>query len=233
MSCVHGVFEIMVTFAGFKNVDLFHQGLYYIKCTIHTENSKIHALPLMTNVGTSEPGENSARNRPAHIIDQENAFCTQTFLIRYCEEEVELNDVAHFRLEIDAAKLGRDGPSYDPVIIDLDLMYSSHKKTEKAPGPVEFSSVAKHTFRCNRIGDALYQFCPVTFDEFHFCLVDVAVHVCQLDLRFRAPPREEIVEEEQGFWALSLIHISEPTRLLSISYAVFCLKKKKKKFKVN
>eukprot|EP00658_Telonema_sp_P-2_P064207 TRINITY_DN5310_c0_g1_i1.p1 TRINITY_DN5310_c0_g1~~TRINITY_DN5310_c0_g1_i1.p1 ORF type:complete len:1174 (-),score=127.03 TRINITY_DN5310_c0_g1_i1:88-3609(-) len=31
-----------------------------------------------------------------------------------------------------------------------------------------------------------------------------------------------------GLW-LSLIHISEPTRLLSISYAVFCLKKKKKK----
>src|SRR5678815_2830113 len=27
--------------------------------------------------------------------------------------------------------------------------------------------------------------------------------------------------------SLSLIHISEPTRLLSISYAVFCLKKKK------
>src|SRR5665254_16841 len=29
---------------------------------------------------------------------------------------------------------------------------------------------------------------------------------------------------------LSLIHISEPTRLLSISYAVFCLKKKKDYF---
>src|SRR5678815_5968853 len=29
-------------------------------------------------------------------------------------------------------------------------------------------------------------------------------------------------------YCLSLIHISEPTRLLSISYAVFCLKKKKK-----
>src|SRR5678816_4644195 len=28
------------------------------------------------------------------------------------------------------------------------------------------------------------------------------------------------------FYNLSLIHISEPTRLLSISYAVFCLKKK-------
>ena len=30
-----------------------------------------------------------------------------------------------------------------------------------------------------------------------------------------------------GTGSLSLIHISEPTRLLSISYAVFCLKKKK------
>ena len=30
-------------------------------------------------------------------------------------------------------------------------------------------------------------------------------------------------------FALSLIHISEPTRLGMISYAVFCLKKKKKK----
>ena len=32
-----------------------------------------------------------------------------------------------------------------------------------------------------------------------------------------------------GARELSLIHISEPTRLLSISYAVFCLKKKSEK----
>eukprot|EP00658_Telonema_sp_P-2_P049363 TRINITY_DN37533_c0_g1_i1.p1 TRINITY_DN37533_c0_g1~~TRINITY_DN37533_c0_g1_i1.p1 ORF type:complete len:140 (-),score=43.75 TRINITY_DN37533_c0_g1_i1:127-546(-) len=36
------------------------------------------------------------------------------------------------------------------------------------------------------------------------------------------PPPDAKIE------GLSLIHISEPTRLLSISYAVFCLKKKKK-----
>src|SRR5665648_1146071 len=34
---------------------------------------------------------------------------------------------------------------------------------------------------------------------------------------------------EELFFNLSLIHISEPTRLGMISYAVFCLKKKKKK----
>src|SRR5678815_5970961 len=36
------------------------------------------------------------------------------------------------------------------------------------------------------------------------------------------PKFADVVDE---FLALSLIHISEPTRLLSISYAVFCLKK--------
>src|SRR5665254_22747 len=40
--------------------------------------------------------------------------------------------------------------------------------------------------------------------------------------QFRAKPARGKVRE------LSLIHISEPTRLLSISYAVFCLKKKNK-----
>src|SRR5678815_3838300 len=40
----------------------------------------------------------------------------------------------------------------------------------------------------------------------------------------------QVEQEEQKILnieqVLSLIHISEPTRLLSISYAVFCLKKK-------
>ena len=36
-----------------------------------------------------------------------------------------------------------------------------------------------------------------------------------------------VVDSYSTDGALSLIHISEPTRLLSISYAVFCLKKKK------
>eukprot|EP00658_Telonema_sp_P-2_P038368 TRINITY_DN2754_c0_g1_i1.p1 TRINITY_DN2754_c0_g1~~TRINITY_DN2754_c0_g1_i1.p1 ORF type:complete len:499 (+),score=156.13 TRINITY_DN2754_c0_g1_i1:174-1670(+) len=41
------------------------------------------------------------------------------------------------------------------------------------------------------------------------------------------PPAEVAAAPEDAL-DLSLIHISEPTRLLSISYAVFCLKKKKK-----
>eukprot|EP00831_Metopus_contortus_P007635 TRINITY_DN12913_c0_g1_i2.p1 TRINITY_DN12913_c0_g1~~TRINITY_DN12913_c0_g1_i2.p1 ORF type:complete len:106 (-),score=20.71 TRINITY_DN12913_c0_g1_i2:51-368(-) len=51
--------------------------------------------------------------------------------------------------------------------------------------------------------------------------------------------RSECVVNIEGFckanrlYMLSLIHISEPTRPLYISYAVFCLKKKKKRQKTN
>src|SRR5678816_1261157 len=38
-----------------------------------------------------------------------------------------------------------------------------------------------------------------------------------------------LAQEKEEWLSLSLIHISEPTRLLSISYAVFCLKKKNKR----
>eukprot|EP00658_Telonema_sp_P-2_P029579 TRINITY_DN22486_c0_g1_i1.p1 TRINITY_DN22486_c0_g1~~TRINITY_DN22486_c0_g1_i1.p1 ORF type:complete len:294 (-),score=53.98 TRINITY_DN22486_c0_g1_i1:88-969(-) len=41
-------------------------------------------------------------------------------------------------------------------------------------------------------------------------------------------PKEWETRANERSENLSLIHISEPTRLLSISYAVFCLKKKKK-----
>ena len=34
-------------------------------------------------------------------VDQENMkFNSRAFMIRFCEEEVELNDIGHFRIEI-------------------------------------------------------------------------------------------------------------------------------------
>src|SRR5680860_1864449 len=67
------------------------------------------------------------------------------------------------------------------------------------------------------------------------------VHVGQPQVeRLRDPQPSAIQHPEQGRvdqrlvregGHLSLIHISEPTRRTPISYAVFCLKKKKKKKK--
>eukprot|EP00658_Telonema_sp_P-2_P033793 TRINITY_DN24738_c0_g1_i2.p1 TRINITY_DN24738_c0_g1~~TRINITY_DN24738_c0_g1_i2.p1 ORF type:complete len:136 (+),score=19.06 TRINITY_DN24738_c0_g1_i2:382-789(+) len=54
-------------------------------------------------------------------------------------------------------------------------------------------------------------------------------HACIQHRQFHVSPPENLVQDRLRLQiqCLSLIHISEPTRLLSISYAVFCLKKKK------
>lgn len=65
-------------------------------------------------------------------------FNSRAFMIRFCEEEVELNDVGHFRVEIDteqdttnenasvAALQGSDGLSFNQteLVMEVELMFS-------------------------------------------------------------------------------------------------------------
>ena len=88
-------------------------------------------------------------------------------------------------------------------------------------------------------GDWLWKMSPQGFAGSHYATFPMALprrlikamcpeRVCTVC----GAPSERITERTPEYAAyLSLIHISEPTRLLSISYAVFCLKKKKKKKK--
>ena len=54
------------------------------------------------------------------------------------------------------------------------------------------------------------------------------VRQCCIVLYADGFPHVPITTHQPNVYNLSLIHISEPTRLGMISYAVFCLKKKKK-----
>eukprot|EP00658_Telonema_sp_P-2_P044403 TRINITY_DN3227_c0_g1_i2.p2 TRINITY_DN3227_c0_g1~~TRINITY_DN3227_c0_g1_i2.p2 ORF type:complete len:104 (+),score=59.85 TRINITY_DN3227_c0_g1_i2:184-495(+) len=59
---------------------------------------------------------------------------------------------------------------------------------------------------------------------------EIEEEACEIEEEEACEIEEEAceIDEIEAEDDLSLIHISEPTRLLSISYAVFCLKKKKK-----
>src|SRR5450759_5634225 len=73
------------------------------------------------------------------------------------------------------------------------------------------------------------------------CLVESKIDALMARTRWRPLPRGQLTEMQTLVFAsavggaglallyLSLIHISEPTRLGMISYAVFCLKKQKQK----
>jgi hypothetical protein len=57
---------------------------------------------------------------PAHILEDQSSFLSKAFLIRYCEEEVEVNDIVQFRSELDVE------PEYlnTEYYLELDLFFS-------------------------------------------------------------------------------------------------------------
>jgi hypothetical protein len=64
-------------------------------------------------------GADSHNLLPPHIPDDQSCFVTKTFLVRYCEEEIQINDVVLFRAEIDVE------PDYliTDFYLDCDLFF--------------------------------------------------------------------------------------------------------------
>ena len=99
---------------------------------------------------------------PANIDKENMKFNTRAFMIRYCEEEVEMNDIGHFRVEIDTdtnndeADIDGDTANFSQteMILEVELMFSdllNHGGPEKFQAntniqdieeKVEFKSVA-------------------------------------------------------------------------------------------
>ena len=116
--------EVLIHLDSFRNIDLFYQGLYYVKLRMFykrpspvqldpdTEpDTEVEMVQPYWHFPTQRQEERNARMKkaiadPHHLMepcitDDQNSFVTKCFLIRYCEESVELNDVVMFRAEID------------------------------------------------------------------------------------------------------------------------------------
>lgn len=94
---------------------------------------------------------------PTQILDDQSAFQSRSFLIRYCEEEVEINDIGLFRAEIDVE------PEYlnTTFYMDVELFFSD---LHNLGGPEKwsnyinefdtkatFKSVCVQKFKINRL----------------------------------------------------------------------------------
>jgi hypothetical protein len=203
------VLDIALHFESFRNVDLFHQGLYHLKTRVYRKDGeeRIDAMPYgFTTVPSQleQPKPKSSRTDhhnliPAHIQEEQFTFSTRSFLIRYCEEEVELNDIVQFRLEFDMEEL----QCSVPLFLEVDLMFADLTQHGGADrfgeqpdvDSTEFKSVSIQTFRIHGSDQCLHEYCPVVFDEFHFCLANLCVHTVVLDVRFRLRPPSVVASQ--------------------------------------
>lgn len=189
------VVEVALHFEGFRNVDLFHQGLYHLRSRIHREDgdARFTAVPYACStcpavMEKSKPSRTDHHNLiPGHINEDAGTFSTRSFLVRYCEEEVELNDCCQFRIEVDESELQK------PIVLEVDLMFadlSQQGGVSEDPDveSTEFKSVSTQKFCIYGFGCGLHEFVPIVFGEFHFCLTNLVVHTVLLDFRFRLQP---------------------------------------------
>ncbi|CEL92530.1 unnamed protein product [Vitrella brassicaformis CCMP3155] len=161
---LRGVVEVVVHFESFRNVDLFHQGMYHLKTRIYQDagDQIISAIPYahsgeqhqrsMSSASSSSSGQSvKLKDQRAdqhnvldpHITDDQYTFSTRTFIIRYCEEEVELGDIGQFRIEVDVARILQERPGSPgltqtllsaPLYLEVDLMYADFNQNSKPGG---------------------------------------------------------------------------------------------------
>ena len=87
---------------------------------------KIEARPYHTAtkpIKNPKKKENKAIIEP-HIIDESSSYVTRTFIIRFCDEEIDFNEVCHFRTEFDAFPELHETTFY----IEAELMYADMSK---------------------------------------------------------------------------------------------------------
>jgi len=107
----------------------------------------------------------------SRIVDDECAFCSKTFLIRYCEEEVEINDIVLFRAEIDVEPDYLNVDFYFEIELhfsNLDNIGGSEQWQEIADcidEKVEFKLVQTQKFKIHCLAQGMTEFVPVNFQD--------------------------------------------------------------------
>ena len=161
--------ELALQFTGFRNVDLFSQGIYQIRARAHGARSGRAAVPFATSKAAADASvaAGSTANRdevlPAHILDGSGDFCSPAFRVRYCDEEVILRTLGRLRIELsldpaaaDAADAGADadadadaaaaaasgsGGQMEAVLLELRLMHARSTTVFDAEADVEAQSL--------------------------------------------------------------------------------------------
>ena len=183
---LRAIVEIVLHLESFRNIDLFQQGLYFLQFEIFHSISgkKFSASPY------NFYSDDSASNKlPGEIEDI--YYKSKRFYIKYCDEEVEINEVVIFRTEVEI-----NNQAQIPFLsIRCDLMYCDlggriNERVLKSilESPPSYRSEASLEIKVLDFIEGANQFLPIIFDDSHFCLVNSTVHVILIDFRFRSMP---------------------------------------------
>lgn len=113
-------------------------------------------------------------------------------LVRYSEQEINLNEYCIFRTEIDVGVNYLDTQFY----MDIDLMFSDLKDLEQTPQMIKeniqnpeneavFECASFIHYKVNRMAYGMSEFIPIVTDKHFYAITGCTVHSTLIDYRFR------------------------------------------------
>lgn len=208
--------EIAFHISTFRNIDLLNQGLYQIKVKVYTKQEnrenknskenktnekdkqkeiKILAIPYYkTESKDHEDLLNSEDliSKPHNILtsfvkEDSNEFVCKTFLIRYSDEEVELDDYCYFRLETQS--------NVKQFYIDIELTFSemiqnlnfkAKQKSNTLLSKIEFKQVQLITITINEDNNSFQEsHIPVLFQDSYSSILNINFSMITVDYKLR------------------------------------------------
>ena len=209
------LYEIMIHFHTYKNIELLNQGVYQIKSKIYTtlNNKKYYALPYffteskdLENLYQTE--ENSNKNPfliNSEIAENNYEYTTKSFFIKYADEEIELDEFCYFRIEIPEqyAKSGFNFfCQFDLVSSDLPSPSSNDQKNQKDLNSlipnlkfkniqseiVDITNKPSENIDTNDVFNESYS--PIVFHSNYSSLLRVSIHKILIDYKIRIETNE-------------------------------------------
>ena len=121
--------ETLVHFESFRNIGLTSSGLYYIRFQLYYNHQKeqinAHPIALYSRKDIAEHKKTKldyCNIEPAKYNDESATFTSKVFAIRFCEEEVEINDFFQLRVELDVS----DTYLGEIFYLDTELFYGEN-----------------------------------------------------------------------------------------------------------
>ena len=127
---------------------------------------------------------------PSRLCYETDSYTTKSFLVRYCEEEVEIEETVLFRAEINV------GGDYENTefYLDFDLYFGdlasiggaeNWKQAENIAQVAKFKKMQTQSFVVKQLPKSIFEFCPVTFKGSCYSVLSIQIMSLLIDYKFR------------------------------------------------
>ena len=121
---------------------------------------------------------------PAAIINEEKSFATQTFYIKFCDQEFDINEMCIFRSNFSVYPF-----SLPPFFIEVMLCYQNLTDAEKKSKSSKYDSngfktLSTITLKVKNLAKGVHEYIPIFFDNFMFSVVHTMIHSTMMNFKF-------------------------------------------------